>query len=121
MRIEQVSFVTESFAHRSTNLFIGVTYPTYLGTNRIVRASVQIEYSREITGITHVHRISDSGDRRPRRINSRTQVLQKYIVAVIGRNEPFHRQSHTFSHQTGSNIAEISAGHTEHDIFGLPD
>ena len=80
-------------------------------------ASIKIEHTRKVARIAHIHSIGNGSYRRTWSINSGLQILIEDIVTVIGSNETLHRQSHTFTKQSGSDISKVTARNTDNGII----
>ena len=120
MRVEQVSGSFQRVGQDRTDPVVAVPCAADVGPDRVDRLAVQIQHAHEITRIAHVHRIGQRSDRRPRHVNARNQVLQENVVAVVGRDETFYRQSHPFGEQAGRDVAEITARNADYDLPVLP-
>ena len=82
-------------------------------------ASVKVEYTGKVARVAHIHRVGNGGNTGTRRINTRLQILEEDIIAVIGSDKAFHGKSHTLAEEAGSDVTEVTAGYTHDGIASL--
>ena len=122
MRIQQITCLTIDTPDHRCNLFIGESATAHLFANGLMRVAClaeEIQNAGKIARIAHIHRVGDGLYRRPRRILAALQVVQKDIVAVVGRNETLDRQSHPLGKESRCNVAEVTARHGNHHFVCL--
>ena len=119
VRVENIPVGLVALLYRLADLSVIVCSTANILAYRFVGLAVQVQNAGEIAGVSHIHRVGKSRNRRARRVNSGIEVLQENIVAVVGGNESFDRQSHTFSEQTGCYVAEIPARYANNHVLVL--
>ena len=78
------------FPHSFGNLLVGISGTADFGRDGGMAASVKVEYAGKVARVAHIHRVSNGSDTGTRCINTRLQILEEDIIAVVGSDKAFH-------------------------------
>ena len=122
VRVEQIAVVFIYVSDCILDIFVGEAVavdPLAYLLMFITVAVEQIHDTGKVAWIAYIHCVGDGGNGRTRRINTRIQIFQEYVVAIIGCDEVLDRQSHPTGEKAGGDISEVTAGDGDHQVVGL--
>ena len=81
-------------------------------------AAVQVQDPGEVAGIAHVHRVGEGAETQGGGVGARLQVIEKYVVPVVRRDEAVNGKAHARGHEGGAQVAEVPAGDAHDQAVG---
>ena len=117
--VEEIARTAVGGGHGVGNLPVGIGGTTDEVADGLVRVSVEVKYAGKVARVAHIHGIGDSLHRGARTVLACLQVLVEDIVAVVGGNEALDGEPHTVGKESGTEVTEVAAGHTDDQPVGL--
>ncbi len=110
MRVEQVAVPFVDAAYGLPYYLVGEAIAADLAANLLVAAIKEVKDTGKIARIAHIHSVGNGCHGGARRVDGGLEVVEEHVVAVVGCDEMFHRQSHPVGKKSGGDVPEVPAG-----------
>src|SRR5690554_2523567 len=121
MWIKQITAPFIQTAYCIFNLTVIIAESFNLTTYFLMRSTIQIKDSFEITWSSYIHSICNGLHRWSRLILPCIQEFKEHIIKVICCNKSFNRQSHLFCKQPRSQVSQVSTGYRKDSFCRIKD